>query len=344
MKITRRQITQIINEELRLVAEAEKKKKKNKQKVTANGDESREDAWAGGDNLVDPNDWEKTLDMIKEQNSDTLSPEELHNVIFEELSAVLAEVTHPFPVYEAEGGTKFTDENGESWNVDCKTKWAMSCGDGCSAKQFSNFSKGDQKKLGEMCSINESKGQSRHMSQRDLRQLIEQVAGGEEKELVNRSVENQIKKALRAGAKADHVINFFKHLGTHGEIGWDAQDLQGAVQNMRMNNRMGAKIPFEYIWWLTRLGHAEAKTLENSLTQAQGFHDLNDIILGMGSDALYWKGHGKPPPDEETRNSQRVAMGLKPTKVTKITRGEEKEEDISDEEMMDRWGKPEEEE
>ena len=284
MKITRRQITQIINEELQLVAEAEIKKKKNKQKVTVNGDESREDAWAGGDNLTDPNDWEKTLDMIKEQNSDVLSPEELHQVIFEELGAVLSEVTHPFPMYEKEGGSKFTDESGEVWDVDCKSRYAMSCGDSCSARKFADFSAGDQKKLGEMCSLNESKGQHRCISRRQLRHLIKE-------ETLNNQVQRQISLYLGGDTPTKHLVTgFFKHMGSHGAK-WEGGDLEVALMNVRKKPGGGKNVRtlLQWIAWIMKdEDHTAWKNLEASLESAEGFNELNSVVADASEVANAW--------------------------------------------------------
>ena len=101
MKITRKQLTKIVQEELKLVAEAKKKKKKVKAKSDYHGNETLEDAWSGGDNLVDPKIWDKELDMIKEESpSSALSASQLQQLIYEELASVMAEVTRPLPVYE----------------------------------------------------------------------------------------------------------------------------------------------------------------------------------------------------------------------------------------------------
>ena len=105
MKITRKQLTKIVQEELRLVAEA---KKKAKAKSTYHGEDALEDVWSGGDNLVDPKVWDKELDMIKEESdSGTLSVDQLQQLIYEELAAVMAEVTRPMPVYEKEYGKDY---------------------------------------------------------------------------------------------------------------------------------------------------------------------------------------------------------------------------------------------
>ena len=346
MKITRRQITKIINEELRLVAEAEKKKK-SKQKVTLNGDESRDSAWAGGDNLVDPNDWEKTLDMIKEQNSDVLSREELHKVIFEELASVMSEDAKPSPMYEAEGGVKFTDESGESWNVDCKTKWAMSCGDSCSAKQFSNFSKGDQGKLSEMCSLNESKGKSRRITRSQLRKLIKE-------ETINRKTQMKIKHHLPQ-ASGDLVVNFFKHLGTHSNVAWDAVDLQAAFQNVRTKSGgiKNLSTLIQWISWIMKDDDLTAwKNLEIALKSAKDFNELNQALGDASEVANGWwptspggqheKDAASVAADEEDISDEEMMGRWGKPGVTKVAADDE--EDISDEEMMDRWGKQEEEE
>ena len=77
MKITRRQLRQIIKEELSIsLPEGKKKRKKGEPKdqylygtdVANSEDEvARHDAWAGGDNLNNQTDWQKVLDMIKEE-------------------------------------------------------------------------------------------------------------------------------------------------------------------------------------------------------------------------------------------------------------------------------------
>ena len=77
MKITRKQLRQIIKDELSTsLAEGKKKRKKGEPKdqylygtdVANSEDEvARQDAWAGGDNLNSQTDWQKVLDMIKEE-------------------------------------------------------------------------------------------------------------------------------------------------------------------------------------------------------------------------------------------------------------------------------------
>ena len=79
MKITRNQLRQIIQEELNTsLAEGKKKRKKGQPKdqylystdVANSEDEvAKHDAWSGGDNLNNPADWQKVLDMIKEELS-----------------------------------------------------------------------------------------------------------------------------------------------------------------------------------------------------------------------------------------------------------------------------------
>ena len=124
MKITRKQLTKIVQEELRLVAEAKKKNKKAKAKSDYHGEEALEDAWSGGDNLVDPKVWDKELDMIKEEaSSDTLSVNQLQQLIYEELAAAVAEITRPLPVYEKEYGKDYLsktrpDDSGEEEDPD----------------------------------------------------------------------------------------------------------------------------------------------------------------------------------------------------------------------------------
>ena len=228
---------------------------------------------------------------------------QLIRIIKEEVSKAL-EVTRPLPVYEAEGESKFTDENGEQWNVDCKSKYAMSCGDGCSAKPFRAFSPDDQKKLGDMCTLSESKSQPQKITRSQLRKLISEAEdtdkGGEK--LVNKPVEIIIKKTLRG--RSDHVINFFNHLSSHGDVSWDARDLQVALMNIRLNPRVLLKVIFEYIWKLSKSGHAEIKSIEDQLRQAQGFEGLNSAMRRISADSMYWKGQGSPPRSEEHRKDQ----------------------------------------
>jgi len=79
MKVTRRQLRQIIKEALSIsLPEGKKKRKKGEPKdqylydtdVANSEDEvARHDAWAGGDNLNSQADWQKVLDMIKEELS-----------------------------------------------------------------------------------------------------------------------------------------------------------------------------------------------------------------------------------------------------------------------------------
>jgi hypothetical protein len=82
MKITRKQLRQIIKEELGTsLAEGKKKRKKGEPKdqhlygtdVANSEDEvARHDAWAGGDNLNSQSDWQKVLDMIKEESNNLI--------------------------------------------------------------------------------------------------------------------------------------------------------------------------------------------------------------------------------------------------------------------------------
>lgn len=77
MKITRRQLRQVIKEELSTSpVEGKKKRKKGEPKdqylygadVANSEDEvARRDAWSGGDNLNSKTDWQQVLDMIKEE-------------------------------------------------------------------------------------------------------------------------------------------------------------------------------------------------------------------------------------------------------------------------------------
>ncbi len=81
MKISRRKLQQIIKEELGLTISESKEKRKRKKgepkdqylygtDVANSEDEvARHDAWAGGDNLNKPAEWQKVLDMINEETA-----------------------------------------------------------------------------------------------------------------------------------------------------------------------------------------------------------------------------------------------------------------------------------
>jgi len=225
------------------------------------------------------------------------------------------ELTHVLKLREGNEGPQFEDDQGDLWNIDCKTQYAMSCDPRqCLTQPFAKFSSDDQAKLSSMCKVNES---SKKITRAQLRNMLREVAEEGSEKLVNHSVEQTIKQK-RSGVtyKSEDVINFFNHLGSHGKLGWGAKDLQAAVQNIRTNTKIENSVPFEYIWKLTQQDHEEAKRIEDGLKSAKDFHALNRVILGMASDAMYWKGNGKPPPDEKSRNDQRKAVGLPPVKIT----------------------------
>jgi hypothetical protein len=106
MKITRKQLWNLISEEVNQVVEA--KKKRSKTTKVPYGDDTRDDAWSGGDNLVDPIDWDKALDMIKERKgSMSITASQLRQIIREELGEVGRPEPWPAP------GLDFIGEDSE---------------------------------------------------------------------------------------------------------------------------------------------------------------------------------------------------------------------------------------
>jgi hypothetical protein len=230
---------------------------------------------------------------------------QLIRIIKEEVSKAL-EVTRPLPVYEAEGESKFTDENGEQWNVDCKSKYAMSCGDGCSAKPFRAFSPDDQKKLGDMCTLSESKSQPQKITRSQLRKLISEAEdtdkGGmktTKKSLIDllsestgsRWVDNQIQRVVGHVPDSHNlVVNFFKHMGTHGAT-WDGKSLQVAFQNLRTKPGGMKNIDtlIQWISWSLKGGDPTAgKNLEDALEGASDFGELNTALSDASDVANAW--------------------------------------------------------
>lgn len=177
----------------------------------------------------------------------------------------------------AEDERKVTLSDGFDYTVHCDDDFVTKCSTGSCEPPiyFTDFDGEDLKTIMGACPIkmNENNNMKRRINE----------------ETINRKTEQQIKLGLTKD-NSDLVINFFKHMESHGAT-WDALSLQAAMQNVTRSgtdNKSAYRL-FQWILWNLKDKDSSASTnLENSLKSAKDFHELNQALLDASEVANDW--------------------------------------------------------